>query len=156
MAVWVLGHTRTGNWILGTGGNAAVAHASGVPTDRVKVGLFIATASCAELLGILQAVVYNGGNLTNGSDLVFDTLITVIVGRGLVPRRVWLCCGPLPRDADLRHRLRWRSSYTGWDSDYAQLFLGVLLLGAVLANTRVRALTTKVRAPRPTRPLVRR
>ena len=46
--------------------------------------------------------------------------------------------------------------YTGWDSDYAQLFLGVLLLGAVLANTRVRALTTKVRAPRPTRPLVRR
>ena len=24
VAVWVLGHTRTGNWILGTGGNAAV------------------------------------------------------------------------------------------------------------------------------------
>lgn len=147
VATWILGYTRLGNWILATGGDVSVARAAGVPTDRVKLGLFIAASGCAGILGILQAVEYNGGNLTNGSNLVFDTLIAVIVGGALFHGGygsvVGLFLGTLTYGiVDIG------IFYTGWDSDYAQLFLGILLLGAVLGNSRVRAAATKVRQPR--------
>jgi simple sugar transport system permease protein len=147
VAAWILGHTRLGNWILATGGNVNVARAAGVPTDRVKLGLFVAASGCAGILGILQAVEYNGGNLTNGSNLVFDTLIAVIVGGALFHGGYGSVVGLFLGTATYGI-VDIGIFYTGWDSDYAQLFLGILLLGAVLGNSRVRAAVTKVRQPK--------
>lgn len=146
IAIWVLGHTRIGNWILGTGGNVDVARAAGVPTDRVKLYLFVTASTCAGLLGVLQAVEYQGGNLTNGSNLVFDTLIAVIVGGALFHGGygsvIGLFLGTVTYGiVDIG------IFYTGWNSDYAQLFLGILLLAAVLGNSRVRAAAMRVRRP---------
>lgn len=148
-AVWLLGFTRFGNWILGTGGNVAVARAAGVPTNRVKLYLFIFASSCAGLLGILQAVEYQGGNLTNGSNLVFDTLIAVIVGGALFHGGYGSVLG-LFLGTITYGIVDIGIFYTGWNSDYAQLFLGILLLAAVLGNSRVRAATMRVRKPQTT------
>jgi simple sugar transport system permease protein len=146
VAVWVLGHTRFGNWILGTGGDVNVARAAGVPTDRVKLYLFITASSCAGILGILQAVEYQGGNLTNGSNLVFDTLIAVIIGGALFHGGYGSVLG-LFLGTVTYGVVDIGIFYTGWNSDYAQLFLGILLLAAVLGNSRVRAAAMRVRRP---------
>ncbi len=149
VAVWVLGHTRFGNWILGTGGDVNVARAAGVPTDRVKLYLFVTASSCAGILGVLQAVEYQGGNLTNGSNLVFDTLIAVIIGGALFHGGYGSVFG-LFLGTITYGVVDIGIFYTGWNSDYAQLFLGILLLAAVLGNSRVRAAAMRVRRPQTT------
>lgn len=146
VAAWILGFTRFGNWILGTGGNVTVARAAGVPTDRVKLYLFITASGCAGMLGILQSVEYQGGNLTNGSNLVFDALIAVIVGGALFHGGYGSILG-IFLGTVIYGIVDIGIFYTGWNSDYAQLFLGVLLLAAVLGNARVRAAVMRVRKP---------
>ena len=112
----------------------------------MKLYLFVTASTCAGLLGVLQAVEYQGGNLTNGSNLVFDTLIAVIVGGALFHGGygsvIGLFLGTVTYGiVDIG------IFYTGWNSDYAQLFLGILLLAAVLGNSRVRAAAMRVRRP---------
>jgi len=141
---WILTRTRAGNWIVGTGGNVEVARGSGVPTNRVKIALFMGTAVASSLVGILDAVEFNGGNLTNGQNLVFDSLIAVIVGGTLFQGGY----GSVPGiflGAATYGLVAVGVLYTGWDTDYAELFLGVLLLGAFLGNSRFRRLVMTAR-----------
>ena len=48
----VLSRTQAGNWIYSTGGNLSAAKANGVPTDKVKVSLFMFSAFCATVFAI--------------------------------------------------------------------------------------------------------
>lgn len=50
----LLTHTRLGNWVFATGGNAGAALAQGVPTKRVKVLCFILTGLLAGTAGVIQ------------------------------------------------------------------------------------------------------
>ena len=56
---WVLGKTTFGNWIFATGGNLQAARGAGVPVERVKILLFVATGFAAAFVGILQGVQWN-------------------------------------------------------------------------------------------------
>ena len=47
---FVLSKTQAGNWIYSTGGNLSAAKANGVPTDKVKVSLFVFSGFCFILL----------------------------------------------------------------------------------------------------------
>ena len=46
----ILSKTQAGNWIYSTGGNLSAAKANGVPTNKVKISLFMFTAFCATML----------------------------------------------------------------------------------------------------------
>ena len=130
---WVLLRTTFGNWIFGIGGDAPAARNVGVPVDRVKILLFMATAAAARcwrrspcstpasadvLRGTLlssrpSSPPSSAGYLLTGGygsaiGAVLGALIFGMVNQGIV--------------------------FAGVDADWFQVFLGAMLLTAVLVN----------------------
>ncbi len=64
LATWVLQSTRFGSWIYATGGNVDTARLAGVPTNRVKIILFVLSAMGAALVGVLQTIPFQNGSVT--------------------------------------------------------------------------------------------
>ncbi|WEH19910.1 ABC transporter permease [Streptomyces sp. VNUA24] len=139
LAWWVLTRTRTGSWIYATGGALDVARDAGVPTARVKISLFMATSVGAALVGVLQTITYSGGDVTRGSSFIFDGVIAAVIGGVLLQGGYGSALGVLLGTATYGI-VSLGIFYTGWNTDYAQLFLGALLLVAVMANNYFRKL----------------
>jgi simple sugar transport system permease protein len=53
LASWVLLRTKQGSWIFAVGGDAEAARKVGVPSNRVKIALFMTTALAAWLVGMM-------------------------------------------------------------------------------------------------------
>ncbi|MFI9836254.1 ABC transporter permease [Nonomuraea sp. NPDC051941] len=139
LAWWVLTRTRTGSWIYATGGAPEVARDAGVPTAQVKIALFMATSAGASLVGVLQTIAYSGGDVTRGSSFIFNGVIAAVIGGVLLQGGYGSALGVL-LGTGTYGIVSLGIFYTGWNTDYAQLFLGALLLVAVLANNYFRKL----------------
>jgi simple sugar transport system permease protein len=139
IAGWVLARTAFGNWIYATGGNPVAARGVGVPTAFVKITLFAATGACAALVGIIQAVQYNSGNATSGANFVFQAPIVAVIGGVLLGGGYGSAFGVFLGTVTFGI-INIGIFYTGWSTDWVQLFLGGLLLLAVLANSYFRRL----------------
>lgn len=142
LASWVLHRARFGNWIFATGGNPIAARAAGVPTNFVKITLFVGTAVGAALVGILEAIQFNGGDVTYGSDLVFSAPVAAVVGGVLLGGGFGSALGIVFGTA-IYGILTVGISYTTLNSDWVNLFIGALLLIAVLANNLFRRMAMK-------------
>lgn len=136
---WVLSRSVLGNWIYATGGNLSAARGAGVPVERVKITLFVATGFAAALVGVLQGIQWNSGNSTYGMGYVFQAPIVVVIGGILLTGGYGTVVGIFFGTA-LFGVISTGIFYTGWNTDWIQLFLGVLLAVAVLANNYVRRL----------------
>jgi simple sugar transport system permease protein len=141
-AGWILSRSVFGNWILATGGDKAVARQAGVPTARVKVTLFVATAMGAAWLGIIQAFEYDGGQLGQGQNFIFDAIVAAVVGGILLQGGYGSAIGVV-LGAMTYSIVNVGIYYTGWDADLAQVIIAALLLAAVLANNYFRALAAR-------------
>ena len=139
IASWILTQTPYGNWIFATGANPNAARSAGVPSDRVKVSLFVATALGAVLVGILQTIQYSGGDVTYGRDFVFDAPVAAVIGGVLLTGGYGSAIGVFLGSV-IFGIVNMGIFYTGWNSDWAQLVLGTLLLLAVLGNNYFRKL----------------
>ncbi|MBI1417855.1 MAG: ABC transporter permease [Limimaricola sp.] len=142
VAWWVLSRTRAGNWVLATGGEKNAAREAGVPTDRVKISLFVATALGAVLVGIIQTLEFNGGEATRGQVYVFNSIIASVIGgvflQGGYGSAFGVTLGTMTYGI-----VSLGIYYTGWNADWAQLLLGILLLIAVLANNLFQKLALR-------------
>ena len=136
---WLLSKTVFGNWIYATGGNLNAARGAGVPVERVKITLFVATGFAAALVGILQGIQWNSGNATYGMGYVFQAPIVVVIGGILLTGGYGSVLGIVLGTA-LFGVISTGIFYTGWNTDWIQLFLGGLLAIAVLANNYIRRL----------------
>jgi len=134
---WVLGRTTFGNWIYATGGNLQAARGAGVPVERVKIVLFVVTGFAAAFVGVLQGVQWNSGNSTYGQGYVFQAPIVAVIGGVLLGGGYGSVAGIFLGTA-IFGVISTGIFYTGWSTDWIQLFLGVLLAAAVLANNYVR------------------
>jgi simple sugar transport system permease protein len=134
---WVLGRTPFGNWIYATGGNLPAARGAGVPVERVKIILFIATGVAAAFIGVLQGIEWNSGNSTYGQGYVFEAPIVAVIGGVLLGGGYGSVVGIVLGTA-IFGVISTGIFYTGWSTDWIQLFLGCLLGAAVLANSYVR------------------
>ncbi|WP_229276344.1 ABC transporter permease [Agromyces kandeliae] len=139
VVVWILQMTRAGNWIFAIGGDSQSARAAGIPVPKVKIALFMSTAIGASLVGIIQTMLYNGAQTGSGQSFVFNSIVAVVVGGvlltggyGSVPGVILGCLTFAIVNQGIY--------YTGWNSDWAQLILGILLLVAVLMNNTFRRL----------------
>jgi simple sugar transport system permease protein len=56
IATRLLMRTKYGNWIFAVGGDANAARSVGVPSNRVKIGLFMTTSLAAWLVGMIYIV----------------------------------------------------------------------------------------------------
>lgn len=139
---WVLARSPFGNWIYATGGNVDVARGSGVPTNLVKVILFVATSACAALVGVILAIEYHSGSAVNGQGYVFEAPIVAVIGGILLSGGYGSVLGVFLGTA-IYGVISVGVFYTGWDADWVSLFLGVLLFIAVLANSYFRKLALR-------------
>ena len=134
---WLLTRTAFGNWIYATGGAPAAARASGVPTDRVRILLFVATALSAWLVAVLQAVRFNGADALRGEMQEFRAIVAVVIGGTLLTGGYGSVFGAVA-GALVFGMLQQGIVLTGLDADWFQVMLGALLLVAVLVNRAAR------------------
>ncbi|HKT29642.1 ABC transporter permease [Dyella sp.] len=141
-AGFVLSRTRFGNWIFTVGGDAAAAQNVGVPVRRVKISLFVFTAFCACLFGVLQVADVGSAAADRGLQKEFEAIIAAVIGGALLTGGygsvVGACFGAL-----IFGVVQIGISYTSFDSDWYRVFLGAMLLLAVLFNHYVRLHATR-------------
>lgn len=141
-ASWILARTVFGNWVLATGGDEAAAAQAGVPTDKVKVTLFVASALGASLLGIIQALVYSTAQVGQGQSYIFLSIVAAVIGGVLLQGGYGSALG-IVSGAITYGIVSTGIFYTGWNSDLADVFIGLLVLAAVLANNFLRQLAMR-------------
>jgi simple sugar transport system permease protein len=137
VATWVLTRTRVGNWIYAVGGDAKAARNIGVPVAATKIGLFMTTATAGALVGIMTALRLGSVQANEGVGREFEFIIAAVVGGCLLTggfgSAVGASIGALIMGMALAG-----IPFAGWDSNWRFLFLGVILLLAVLVNNAVR------------------
>ncbi|MBA2289959.1 MAG: ABC transporter permease [Chloroflexia bacterium] len=144
LATWVLIRTPYGNWIFGSGGNEQAAHNVGVPVNRVKISLFIVTAVAAWLVAVIQVIALRGANVIQGEQREFYAIIAVVIGGTLLTGGYGSAIGAAI-GALIYGMVQQGMIYVGIDSDWFQVFLGSMVLFAVLLNQFVRVRAMKVR-----------
>jgi simple sugar transport system permease protein len=137
IAHWMLVRTPWGNWIFGTGGNADAARRSGVPVDRVRISLFVTTAMAACLVAATQAVRFTGTDALRGEQQEFRAIIAVVIGGTLLTGGYGSVVGAV-LGAFIFGMVQQGIVITGVDADWFQVFLGAMLVVAVLVNNAIR------------------
>jgi simple sugar transport system permease protein len=137
LGTWVLTRTRVGNWIFGVGGDANAARNVGVPVDRVKIGLFMTTSFVAALTGIMIALRLASTQAGQGIGEEFQYIIAAVVGGCVLTGGFGSAVGA-SLGATIIGMAFIGIQFSGWNTDWRFLFLGVILLVAVLVNNYIR------------------
>jgi simple sugar transport system permease protein len=137
IATWVLARTRAGNWIFAVGGDANAARNVGVPVQKVKVGLFVMVSMMAALVGIMIALRLQSVQAGQGVGEEFQYIIAAVVGGCLLTGGYGSAIGAA-LGALIIGMAFIGIQFSGWNTDWRYLFLGVILLLAVLVNNLVR------------------
>lgn len=139
VVAWILQMTKYGNWIFAIGGDSESARATGIPVARTKIGLFMGSGFGAAFVGVIQTMMYNGAQVSNGQSFVFNSIIAVVIGGVLLTGGYGSVVGVILGTLTFAI-VNQGIYYTGWNSDWASLILGILLLAAVLMNNTFRKL----------------
>lgn len=134
---WLLRKTQFGNWIFGVGGDQDAARLVGVPVRRVKILLFIGTASAAWLLATIQAVNFTGSDTLRGTGSEFEAIIAAVIGGNLLTGGYGSVIGAA-FGALLFGIVKQGIVFAGIDADWFMVFMGGMLLVAVLINNVIR------------------
>ena len=133
IATWILLGTRFGNWIFAVGGNFQAARNVGVPVRKVKILLFMGTAACAWLVAAIQAITFTGADVLRGNLREFYAIIAVVIGGTLLSGGYGSTIGVV-FGALIVGMVNQGIVFAGFDADWFQVFLGAMLLAAVLVN----------------------
>lgn len=137
VATWVLLLTPYGNWIFASGGDANAARNAGVPVHRVKISLFIFTAVSATIFACLQVMDTGSADTIRGLLKELEAIIAVVIGGALLTGGYGSAVGAA-FGALIFGVVQMGIFYTGINTDWFQVFLGAMLLVAVLFNNFVR------------------
>ncbi|MEX0667259.1 MAG: hypothetical protein WD313_02895 [Acidimicrobiia bacterium] len=136
-ASWLLSNTRFGSWTFAVGGNKPAARSVGVPAARTKRSLFMMVSAAAWLVGMLTAFRLNSVQANVGDGEEFQYIIAAVVGGNLLTGGYGSAAGGAIGAVIMAMSFQ-GIPFAGWNSDWRFLFLGVILLLAVLANRWVR------------------
>lgn len=141
VATWVLLRTRFGNWIFAVGGDERAARKSGVPVAKVKTILFIITALCATLVAILTVLDAGSTDARRGFQKEFEAIIAAVIGGCLLTGGYGSAIGAFFGSIVFGMVLI-GLTYTSIDQDWYLVFLGGMLLIAVMFNNVIRKRVT--------------
>ena len=151
LVVWaiiliVFGHilltrTRFGNWIFASGGDAEAARNSGVPVNKVKVLMFMFTAFCAAVFATCQVMEFGSAGADRGLLKEFEAIIAVVIGGALLTGGYGSVIGAA-LGALIFGVVQQGLFFAGVESSLFRVFLGIILLGAVVLNTYIRRMIT--------------
>mgnify|MGYP000648378629 FL=1 len=151
LIVWALllilvGHvlltkTKFGNWIYAAGGDAEAARNSGVPVNRVKILMFMFTAFCATVFAACQVLEFGSAGADRGLLKEFEAIIAVVIGGALLTGGYGSVIGAA-LGALIFGVVQQGLFFAGVESSLFRVFLGLILLGAVILNTYIRRIIT--------------
>lgn len=140
-ATYVLLRTPAGNWIFASGGDRDAAANSGVPVRRVKISLFMLTACAAALVAIITVIDAGSTDARRGFMKEFEAIITAVIGGCLLTGGYGSAIGAF-FGAIIFGMVTIGLTYTDFDQDWFQVFLGGMLLLAVVFNNVIRKRVT--------------
>ncbi|KFB08044.1 ABC transporter permease [Nitratireductor basaltis] len=141
VATYILLRTPVGNWIFATGGDTDAATNSGVPVRRVKISLFMLTACAAALVAIITVMDAGSTDARRGFMKEFEAIITAVIGGCLLTGGYGSAIGAF-FGAIIFGMVTIGLTYTDFDQDWFQIFLGGMLLLAVVFNNAIRKRVT--------------
>mgnify|MGYP001825313005 CR=1 FL=1 len=141
LATYVLQKTPFGNWIFASGGDSNAASNSGVPVKRVKLVLFMITACCAALVAIITVLDSGSTDARRGFQKEFEAIIAAVIGGCLLTGGYGSAIGAF-FGAIIFGMVLIGLTYTDIDQDWYLVFLGGMLLLAVLFNNMIRKRVT--------------
>jgi len=115
-----------------------------VPLVRTKILLFMTTAFAGWLVGSINILRFASVQANQGIGLELQFIIAAVVGGCLLTGGFGSVVGAAI-GALIFGMARQGIIYAQWDSDWFMLFLGVLLLAAVLVNNSLRRRAERVR-----------
>ncbi|WP_313196014.1 ABC transporter permease [Shinella zoogloeoides] len=134
----VLTHSRWGNWIMSTGGDAIAARAMGVPVERVKITLFIAVSVMSWFVGSITAVILTSVTTSQGVGQELQFIVAAVVGGCLLTGGRGSVLGASAA-ALIFGMVQVGIPYRGWDSNFYFAFLGAVLFLAVFFDAGIRS-----------------
>lgn len=137
IATYLLLRTKPGNWIFGMGGDVEAARNVGVPVDRMKIFLFMGTAAAAWFVSSIQVLDVGSADTLRGELREFHAIIVVVIGGTLLTGGYGSAIGAV-LGALIFGIVQQGIVFTGVDSDWFQVFLGAMVIIAVLINNFVR------------------
>ncbi|WP_020666686.1 ABC transporter permease [Amycolatopsis nigrescens] len=144
VAAWLLVRTRFGNWIFAVGGSKLSSRAVGVPVVRTKILLFMTTALAGWLVGSINILRFASVQANQGIGLEFQYIIAAVIGGCLLTGGFGSAVGAAI-GALIFGMARQGIVFARWDNDWFMLFLGIMLLAAVLVNNAFRRRAERVR-----------
>jgi simple sugar transport system permease protein len=144
LGTWVLQRTVFGNWVFGVGGDAAAARNVGVPVNRVKILLFMCTALSAALLATIQVLDAGSADVLRGELLELQAIAAAVIGGVLLTGGYGSVVGAL-FGALIFGMVQQGIFFTGVNTDWFLVFVGAMLLVAVLFNNVIRKRASEAR-----------
>lgn len=144
LATWILLRTEIGNWIFGVGGAEEAARNVGVPVARLKIGLFMTTAFAAWLVATIQVAVVKSADTLRGEQQEFIAIIAAVIGGNLLTGGYGSAVGAV-LGALIFGIVRQGIVFAGVDADWFNVFLGAMLIVAVLVNSAIRTTAERAR-----------
>jgi simple sugar transport system permease protein len=146
VALIVVGHivlqrTQYGNWIFASGGDAKAARYAGVPANKVKISLFMLTAFCATVFATCQVMEFGSASADRGLLKEFEAIISVVIGGALLTGGYGSVIGAA-LGALIFGVVQQGLFFAGVESSLFRVFLGFILLIAVIFNNFIRKMIT--------------
>ena len=134
----VLSKTQAGNWIYSTGGNLNAAKANGVPTNKVKISLFIFSAFCATIFAACQVFEVNTADAAKGNLKELEAIAAAVIG-GIVMTGGFGTVMGIIVGAFIFGIAKEAFFYIpGIDGSFYRVFLGLVIVASALLNENIR------------------
>jgi len=138
LAYIVLSKTQAGNWIYSTGGDLNAAKANGVPTNKVKISLFVFSAFCATIFAATQVFETNTSDAAKGNLKELEAIAAAVIGGVVLTGGFGTVMG-IVLGAVIFGIAREAFFYIPYvDGSFYRVFLGFILLTAALTNEKIR------------------
>lgn len=134
--------TSAGNWVFGIGGDAEAARNVGVPVYRMKILLFMGTAAAAWFVAQTQIVNAGSADVLRGTMREFHAIIAAVIGGTLLTGGYGSAIGAV-LGALIFGMVQQGIFFARWDSDWFQVFLGTMVIVAVLVNNFIRKIASE-------------
>ena len=130
---FVLLRTSFGNWIFAAGGNERAARSMGVPVDRVWIVLFVVTALCAALMGLIQVGRFNTVEALRGQGIELQAIAAAVIGGARLNGGYGSVLGAA-LGAAMIAMIQQGLILAGIASYWLNFAVGALIIGAVILN----------------------
>jgi ribose transport system permease protein len=143
-----LATTHWGQQIYATGGNLRAAQYAGINTDRVRFLSLVFSALCAAFAGVIYIAFFRSFNPSAGQLRELDAIAAVIIGGGSIFGGHGTVLGALAGAAVIAlmrallslQIIRGDGSSFVMPQHWVNVFIGIILIGAVLADIWARRL----------------